>query len=186
MGRRRGCDPLRGFDEAWDHYRTLCRGKLIEKRGQGPLSAAAATMAVRTAEGPWDDPYSPCGEWLGRLRERDERDAERVLDAVREFAFIEVPVGRVRPTGGEVAAVTLGGATALGSGSVALAHLLGMGVSLGGVGTATVAGALLGWSTASGVRSRSLSRKDGELLHAYLEQLDTLREQIAGIAGDEA
>lgn len=184
MGKKRRSNLLGGFDEAWDAYRTLCRGKLIEKRRQGALSAAAATMAIRTAEGPWDDPHSTCGSWLEEVRAHDARAAERVSAAIRDFSFIAVPMPPARPSSGEVAAVTIGGAVALGAASTAVGQLLGTGPSatlpLVGAG----AGAILAGSMATGVRAQGRRRADADLLNAYLEQLDLLREEIAGIVDD--
>lgn len=182
----RGHGLSAGLDEAWESYRTLCKGKLIEKRRQGPLSAAAATMALRAAEGPWGDPHSTCGSWLERLRAADARAAERVTEAVRGFSFIEVPVRPTRPTTGEVAAVTVGGAAALAGLGATADRLLGLGMGVAGPAVAAAAGALLAGGAAQGVRDRARRAAGSDLLDAYLEQLELLHQEIAGIVPDEA
>lgn len=181
MGTTRG-NPLDGLDEAWDAYRTLCRAKLIERRGHSPLSASAATGAIRGASDTWGDPHTPCGAWLARLRAADHHAADQVLEAVRSFSFDAVPHAPAHPTSGEVAAVTLGGAFALGAVSATLLELLGMVASITSTLLAAIVGALLTWSVASGARSQALTRASGELLHAYLEQLDGLRKRVTDIA----
>ena len=84
--------------QAWEAYRSICRDCLEQKRTQGTLSAAAATMAVRTAEHVWYDETSPCGQWLADVAavERGEgapvalvgeRELERALVALPSRGF---------------------------------------------------------------------------------------------------
>lgn len=178
-------DSLRdGFSQAWEAYRIRAKGALLEKRAQGPLTAAAARLALSTAGTTWEDPYSPSGSWLAALTERDPDAGRRVLDAVRSFSPIEPPAPREQHSGlaeTGAAAVALGAAGGIG------AHALGATTAVT-VGAALAVAAVAGVAT-NQVLSARKPRADHDPMTAYLEQLDLLREEIEGVVdagADEA
>ena len=168
--------------QAWEAYRSICRDCLEQKRTQGALSAAAATLAVRTAEHVWYDETSPCGQWLADVAAVDELAASRVLDSVRSFQFIEFT--RSATGGSWVAPAAAGVAIGLGlslvTGALALALQLGWLASAG----AGVLAALVAGSVATVACRRLFSRDDEGPLAAYLDQLEILHEDIKGILPD--
>ena len=163
-----------GFPAAWERYRTLVRGKLLEKQRQGELTAGAATMALRAAESLWDDRYDPCGSWLAEVAAVDELLTARVREVLRSFSFEEVPAPRPRVSRRGAGAIAAGGALA----GAAVAAALQAG-ALSTVAAAAVPAALIYPAAASlGASEEERGRK--EIVEGYLRQLELLREEVEG------
>lgn len=172
---------MSGFPEAWEAYRVRVKGALLEKRLQGPLTAAAARLAVRAVEAVWEDPYSPCGSWLAGIAERDANAGQRVLDAVRSFSPIEPP------TPPEHSHLVEAGAAALALGAAGGAGARALGAAIpAAVGTGLVVAAVTGTVANHALRARE-SNETRSPIDDYLEQLDLVRQEIEGILdkGDE-
>ena len=170
---------MSGFPEAWEAYRIRVKGALLEKRSQGPLTAAAARLAVRTEEAIWEDPYSPCGSWLAGIAERDANAGRRVLDAVRSFSPIEPP------SPPEHSGLVEAGAAALALGTAGGAGVRALGAAIpAAVGTGLVVAAVTGIVTNQALRARK-SNETRSPIDDYLEQLDLVRQEIEGILDEE-
>lgn len=79
------------FENVWKRFEGLARGKITEKSGQAPLTAAAAGLAVSTAAAVWTDRYDPCGKWLETLRSENAEKARQIAEILQSIELVEVP-----------------------------------------------------------------------------------------------
>lgn len=164
------------FAAAWDRYYQLCKGKLAEKDAQGPLDAAPATMAVRSAEHVWFDPFDPCGEWLQAVEQVDAVAAQRLKNAIRTFTFTQVPEPAA-PSPALAPAAAAGGAVA----GVAIATFAANAGMVATLAAAAVPAAVIYPAVAS-YQGAQQAKAHKDAFGLYLDQLRLLREEMEGIA----
>lgn len=156
------------FDSIWERFVSLCRGKIIEKAGQSPLTAAAARAAVAAASSVWADKYDPCGKWLSGLRESDAGKAERFMELVQSIEFVDAPVEK--QISDLLVAGTAAGGAVVGAG---VSRLLGAALPVG-VASAVVP-ALVLYPLMKGMQKQKREAAEKRLVEEYVGQLENVR-----------
>lgn len=163
------------FENVWKRFEGLARGKITEKSGQAPLTAAAAGLAVSTAAAVWTDRYDPCGKWLETLRSENAEKARQIAETLQSIELVEVPPEK-QISDLSVIGVSAGGA------------LVGAGISIkvfhaGMLGSAasTILPAIALYPIMKRAQSEKRKAAEKRLIEQYVGQLGSIRGLIMEI-----
>lgn len=156
------------FESVWQRFTSLCRGKLVEKSGQAPLTTAAARTAVAAASTVWTDKYDPCGKWLNDLKIKDESKAKRIAELMESIEFVDVPCEKTI-SDLSIVGVTVGGAIAGAGISRAFKAALPVGVA------STVLPALVLYPAMKSVQKTQRDNSEKNLVNEFVGQLENVR-----------